>query len=358
TALGGQQEQVLLPVLILSSVRDLGEFGRAGAQGVLLLTVSLLGLAVLTRLGGLSSIYGGVAARRARRPGVAARRWGALTYSPRMGATFGWLSERAAVVGFVRGAHAVLVGAILLFLAAPTIAAIPASLTSGTFLGLPPRGLSLRWYQTVLTDPTWTSAITTSLVVSIPAALLATILGFCAALTLVRGYAKARSAYMTFLLLPMLMPHVVTALGLFFVTIAVGQAFTERALVIAYTLFALPTSVIVMTASLQGFDWDLDRAAQSLGAGWSQRLRHVLVPLLRPAVLVSLLFAFLTSYTELIFALLMQTVTLTTVPVKMWTGILYGISPAIAAAAGLMVVATGAAFAVSALIRRGPRPVS
>jgi ABC-type spermidine/putrescine transport system permease subunit II len=163
---------------------------------------------------------------------------------------------------------------------------------------------------------------------------------------------------MTFLLLPMLMPHVVTALGLFFVTIAVGQAFTERALVIAYTLFALPTSVIVMTASLQGFDWDLDRAAQSLGAGWSQRLRHVLVPLLRPAVLVSLLFAFLTSYTELIFALLMQTVTLTTVPVKMWTGILYGISPAIAAAAGLMVVATGAAFAVSALIRRGPRPVS
>jgi ABC-type spermidine/putrescine transport system permease subunit II len=160
---------------------------------------------------------------------------------------------------------------------------------------------------------------------------------------------------MTALLLPMLMPHVVVSLGLFFVTIAAEQAFTVRALFIAYTLFALPTSVIVLSASLRSFDWDLDRAAQSLGAAWPRRLRDILAPLLRPAILVSLLFGFLTAYTELIFALLMQTPSLTTVPVKMWTGILYGISPAIAAAAGLMILITIVAFAVIAVVRRPTR---
>jgi putative spermidine/putrescine transport system permease protein len=353
SALGGTQEQLLLPALISQKVHDLGDWAGGSALGVLLLIATLIGLALLSRVGGLATIYSGLfRAGGRRRAGLVSRLWAVVGYSRAVERSFEQLSRRT-VTSLGKVVHAAIVLTLLVYLAAPAVAAIPASLTEGRILKLPPTGLSLRWYEFILSDPGWTSAIGTSLLVAVPAAIIATALGFCGAVALVRGYFRAGSRYFTVLLLPLFMPIVVTALGLFFVTIATNQAFTIRAFLLAYPVLALPYAVIVLTASLQSFDWNVDLAAQSLGADWIHRLRDIMLPMLRPAILVSLLFTFLLAFTELIFALLMQTTELTTMPVKMWLGIRHELSPATAAAAGLTTLATVVAVAMVFLLRIG-----
>jgi len=355
-ALGGPQEETVLPVLITSDIHDTGNWNHAAALGVLLLGIAVLGLFVLARFGGLQVIYSSFFSGRKRpKPGLPAWIWSRICYSRPVAAISELILGTKLVVAGLRALHLILVLVILVYLAAPAIAAIPTSLTSGTLLALIPKSLSLHWYQVLLTDPDWSSAIVTSISVGIPSAIAATCLGLCAAVALVRRFARVGSTYFTVMLLPMIMPIEVTALGLFFVTVAIDQAFTERALIIAYTLLGLPYTVIVLTASLQSFDWEIDRAAQSLGSNWIRRLRDILVPLIRPAIVVSLLFAFITSFTELIFAFFMQTITLTTLPVQMWTGIRYDMNPATAAAAGVMLVVSSASFAGIGIMQLRPR---
>jgi putative spermidine/putrescine transport system permease protein len=112
-------------------------------------------------------------------------------------------------------------------------------------------------------------------------------------------------------------------------------------------VFAFPYALLIVTAAVQSFDWELDRAAQASGARWWSRVRDLIVPLLRPAILSGLLFAFIASFTELVFALFMHGLTITTLPVTMWDGIRFEVSPTTAAASTIIIIGiTGAAMAV------------
>lgn len=339
TLLGGTNEQTTLPSLIMSSMFTTADWNQAAAQGMLLLGLAVVGCFVVARLGGLKVLYSGAASGR---PSPRRRRFAALgsvVYSTpfqRLSSVFDRVPVRVALIG-LRG---LLTAGILLFLITPALAAVPASLGSSTLIQLVPDELSLRWYAELFQDPAWAAALMTSATVSIAAALLATAIGLCAAIVLVKGWVRHQSAYFTLLLLPMIMPLPVIALGLFLVMEHVGLAFTWGSLLIGYTLFALPYAVIVLTTGLQSFDWTLDTAAQSLGARPLERLRDIWVPMLRPTFIVSILFCFIIAFTELVFALFMRTTDLTTLPVKMWTGLRYNLDPTAAAVSGLTFMLT------------------
>ncbi|QWF22956.1 ABC transporter permease subunit [Nocardioides sp. LMS-CY] len=355
--LGGVKEQTTLQALILNDIGQGGSWNHAAALGVLLVVVALLGFMILAWAGGLRVIYGGRSDVDHRsQGGVVSASYQRFAYSDRLWRGPGALLETRVASRLLRSVHLGLILLVLLYLAAPTLAAIPASLSGGTLVELTPDTWSTRWYVTLFQDPAWSASLRTSLLVSIPAAALATAIGLCAAIGLVRRYHGVGTRYLTTMLMPMIMPIQVTALGLFFVLTYVGIAFTPLALILGYTLLGLPYAVVVLSAALQSFDWDVDRAAQSLGSPWWRRAGGILLPLLRPALMVSLLFAFITAFSELIFALFMRSAYLTTLPVQLWSAVRYDLDPTTAAAAGVTLIASVLAVGIVAVGRMGWRP--
>lgn len=345
TALGGVREQTTLQALIMNDISQGAAWNHAAALGVLLVTVSLVGFVALAWAGGLRVIYGGARPTVARKRGDGlAELWQRFALST-VWSRFGIL-DSSAVTAALRTAQLIAAFGIVVYLAAPTLAAVPASLSGGTLLQLVPQSLSVRWYVELFTDDGWASALQASLLVSIPAAIAATAIGLCASIALVRRYAGVGAKYLTLMLLPMIMPIQITAMGLFFVMMQLGIAFTLPSLFLGYTLLGLPYAVIVLSAALQAFDWNVDRAAQSLGANWVRRITDIFGPLLRPALMVSLLFAFVTAFTELVFALFMRTADTTTLAVKLWSAVRYDLDPTTAAAAGLTLLASALAVLI------------
>jgi ABC-type spermidine/putrescine transport system permease subunit II len=342
-SLGGPGD-VVASMLVISQFANLGNWGGAAAIGVALLIITLVGLLFVSRFGGLRVIYAGVDVSRSRRPGWVARGWQAGVCSALVTDTAhalaGW---RGARLGW-RVAHRVAVAMIAIFLVAPVLSVLPASLTSGELISLPPNGVSLRWYRTFFNDPNWTSGFRTSVVIAVLASVSAVSLGLCAAVALVRGRMRFKGGLFALFLMPLIMPTVVTALGLQFLLMKLGIAYTQWGIVAGHTIFALPYAVIVLTAALQALDWNVVRAAESAGAGAARRLFDMVVPLMRPAILTALAFCFIVSFSEFTLAFLMHTVSLTTLPVMLWNGITYAASPTSAAASGVVVVSIGIAW--------------
>lgn len=349
--LGGTREQTTLPSLIMSSMFTTANWNQAAALGILLLVIAVIGCLILSAFGGLRVMFSGVSGRSSTGRQRRFRPLSAVVFSTgfqRVSSLFDLRFVRVSL----RGLRVLLSLAIVLFLITPAVAAVPASLGSSTLLRLVPGSISLRWYSELFREPSWAASLLTSLTVSAAAAVLATVIGLCAAVSLVKGWVPLRSAYFALMLLPMIMPLPVIALGMFLMLQSVGIAFTWTSLVLGYTLFALPYATIVLTSGLQSFDWSLDLAGQSLGARPWERVRHIWMPLLRPTFLVSLLFCFIIAFTELVYALFMRTTDLTTLPVKMWTGLRYNLDPTAAAVSGLTFALTILALILGYVARR------
>jgi putative spermidine/putrescine transport system permease protein len=156
---------------------------------------------------------------------------------------------------------------------------------------------------------------------------------------------------LTAYLMPLIMPTVVTALGLQFLLMKLGIAYTKWGIVAGHAVFALPYAVIVLTAAMQALDWQVVRAAESAGAGAFARFRDVVFPLLAPAAYTAFGFCFIVSFAEFTLAFLMHTVTLTTLPVELWDGITFSTSPTSAAASGVIVLGIGLVWIVFAITR-------
>jgi putative spermidine/putrescine transport system permease protein len=342
-ALGGPGDFVA-SMLVISQFRDFGDPGQAAAVGVALLALTLLALLLVSRLGGFRVLYAGVQGARPRsrkRTGWISQAWLTAVSSPAVTQVARLLDELpgARVVRSVVHKCAVLL--IGLFLVAPVLGVLPASLTNGQLVSLPPEGVSLRWYRDFFNDSEWTDGLRTSVVIAVLTALVAVTLALAAATALVRGTSRFRGAMLTLYLMPLIMPTVVTALGLQFLLMKLGIAYTKWGIVAGHAVFALPYAVIVLTAAMQALDWQLVRAAQSAGASAFARFRDVVFPLLAPAIYTALGFCFIVSFAEFTLAFLMHTVTLSTLPVKLWDGITFSTSPTSAAASGVIVVGIG-----------------
>lgn len=241
---------------------------------------------------------------------------------------------------------------ILLFLVAPIVVVFPLSLSSGELLVLPTPGYSLRWYEDFFSSSRWLSATWNSFVVGIATMILATLLGTLAAFGIFLGRFPGKALLLAILSLPMVTPVIVTAIAMYFSLSLVGLGSTLTGLILAHTVLSVPFVLLTVLASLQTFDQNLLRAAASLGANPAIAFRRVVLPLIAPGVATGALFAFATSFDELIVALFIASPGQFTLPRQMYAGLREFLSPTIAAAAVLLILFSVLLLALNEFIRK------
>jgi putative spermidine/putrescine transport system permease protein len=241
---------------------------------------------------------------------------------------------------------------VLLFLIAPILVIIPLSFNSESFFSYPMPGFSLKWYDDFFNNPRWRDAVMNSLFVAFCATFLATSLGTLAALGLSRSYFPWRTLVMSILISPMIVPVVITALGMFFFYAQVGLLNTYLGLILAHTCLATPFVVITVTATLSGFDHSLARAGSGLGAPPFIVFRKVILPLILPGVVSGALFAFVVSFDETVVVLFIASPEQRTLPKVMFSGSREQISPTITAAATMLILFAITMLTTVELLRR------
>jgi len=251
-----------------------------------------------------------------------------------------------------RMALPLIAGLVLFYLILPILIIVPLSFSSASYLSFPPPGFSLRWYRNFFTRADWLSSAWLSLWVGLAVTVLATTLGTPAAVALVRGRFGGKGLINAFILSPLIVPGIIVAIGIYFFYARLGVVGNPLALVLAHTCLAVPFVVINVSATLYGFDERMESAAVSLGASPLSAFRQVTLPLIRPGVLAGALFAFVTSFDELIVALFVSGTTAVTLPRRMWDGIRFEIDPKIAAVSTILVAFTGALLLSAELLHR------
>jgi putative spermidine/putrescine transport system permease protein len=241
---------------------------------------------------------------------------------------------------------------ILAFLVLPILAIVPLSLNGGSFLSYPLDGLSLRWYRELFTSPLWLPAIRNSVLVALATTALATPLGALAAIGMMRLSPKVRPVFMGLVLSPMITPVIVTAIGAYFLYARLGLTNSFAGLVLAHTTLAVPFVVMAVQASLQGFDTALLRAGASLGAPPATVFVRILAPLIAPGIFAGGLFAFMTSFDEIVMAIFLAGRDQRTLPLQMFDGVRDQVSPTITAAATLLILTSIVLLTTAELLRR------
>ena len=241
---------------------------------------------------------------------------------------------------------------VFLFLVAPIIVIIPLSFNSEMFFSFPMPGFSLRWYAEFFNGLQWQLALKNSVIVAFSATLLATVLGTLASLGLVRARIPFKGLILAVLISPIVVPIVIAAVGTFYFYAKVGLASTLPGLILAHTALGVPFVVITVSATLAGFDQNLIRAGESLGADPVRVFFKVTLPLILPGVISGALFAFVTSWDEVVVALFLAGPEQHTLPRRMWSGIRELISPTILAVATLLVAVSIVMMTAIELLRR------
>lgn len=248
---------------------------------------------------------------------------------------------------------------VFLFLIAPLFVIIPLSFNAEPYftfneamLRLDSDAYSLRWYQDIIDNEQWAHSARNSIVVAFFATILATVLGTLAAMGLSRPHMPYRTAIMGVLISPMIVPLIISAAGMFFFYSKLGLAQTFPGLILAHTALGTPFVVITVTATLVGFDQSLIRAAASLGATPTTTFFKVIMPLIMPGVISGALFAFITSFDEVVVVFFLAGFEQRTIPRQMWAGIREQISPTILAVATLLIIFSVLLFTVMELLRR------
>ena len=252
------------------------------------------------------------------------------------------------------------------FMIAPMLIVVPMGFSSSNVLEFPPPGFSLKWYQAIINDEQWSTALITSIEVGLLSAALATVLGVAASYGLVRGRFRGKTLLASLLLSPLIVPVVVIAIGVFSVYVAgwgvgpvrIGQrlAGSLPGLVIAHTVLAIPFVVVNVVASLVLLDRTLELAAMSLGASPWRTFRRITLPLIMPGVLAGALFAFVTSWDEVVVALFMTSPVFRTLPVLFYNQLHTQQDPTIAAVSTiLMTITTATLVGILVLRVRGQR---
>ena len=227
---------------------------------------------------------------------------------------------------------------VLLFLVLPITVVLPVSLTDRRYLSMPQNGLSLQHYANLLHSAAWQSSIVQSLLVACLSAGIAGVLGTLCAIGCWRVGSRWTQMVRALMLVPIVVPTIVYALGLYRVYALLGLLDTVTGVVLAHAVTGMPYVVVIVSTALTGMDLRLEMAARSLGAGAWQVIGRVLLPLLRPAVLSGALFAFIHSWDELVIVLFIAGRRVFTLPRRMWDGINDNLDPSLAAVAVLLVV--------------------
>jgi putative spermidine/putrescine transport system permease protein len=256
-------------------------------------------------------------------------------------------------------AFRVICGAIFVFLITPILVVMPLSFNAENFftftpemLRFDPEGYSLKHYRDFLTNPEWTGAVKNSLMIAPVATLISVSLGTLAAIGLSQSHVPGRRAIMAILISPMIVPLIISATGMYFFYSKIGLVGTYWGIVLAHAVLGIPFVIITVTATLVGFDRSLTRAAANMGADPITTFFKVQMPLILPGVISGGLFAFITSFDEVVVVLFIGSAELQTLPWQMFTGLREQISPTILAAATILVAISICLLTTVEILRR------
>jgi len=248
---------------------------------------------------------------------------------------------------------------IFAFLIIPILIIFPLSFNAQPYftftpemLTLDPAGYTTKWYEKFFTSSTWQAAVRNSITIAIFSTLISTFLGTLAALGLSRKEFPYKTAIMGLLISPMVVPLIISAAGMFFFYSRIGLQGTHVGVILAHAALASPFVVITVTATLVGFDHSLTRAAASLGSSPTRTFFQITVPLITPGVISGALFAFITSFDEVVVVLFVGSVNQRTIPWAMFSGIREQISPTILAVATILIVFSIILLTMMELLRR------
>ncbi len=267
-------------------------------------------------------------------------------------------------------AFRLIVGLILFFLIAPIVIVVPLSFNAENFFTFTPamlrldaEGYSLKHYIDFFTNDSWQLAMKNSLIIAPFATVISVSLGTVAAIGLSQSHVPFRRAIMATLISPMIVPLIISATGMFFFYSKMGN-FLEDSLgmdpslvgyikvILAHAALGIPFVIITVTATLVGFDRSLTRAAANMGAGPVKTFFKVQMPLILPGVISGGLFAFITSFDEVVVVLFVGAAAQKTLPWQMFIGLREQISPTILAVATLLVIISIALLTTLELLRR------
>lgn len=247
---------------------------------------------------------------------------------------------------------AALGGLTIFFLIAPTLLVIPMGFSSSQILTFPPPGWSLQWYEKMVSDPQWTSGFVNSAQVAAVTAIASTVLGTLAALGLVRGRFPGKGLVNGLILTPLIVPVIIIAIGMFSLYVRWKITGSLFGLVAAHTALAIPFVMVNVAASLRTMDRNLEMAAQNLGAGPGRTFMRITLPLILPGVFAGALFAFLTSWDEVVVAIFLTTAKFRTLPVEMWEQVRQVVDPTVAAVATVVLGVTTTLLLLVFVVRR------
>lgn len=234
----------------------------------------------------------------------------------------------------------IVVGIILAFLIIPCLIVIPMSFSDSQYLEFPPRAWSLRWYEAFFSSPEWRQSTIVSFKVAGATTVLATILGTLASYGLFKSTSIFSSIIRSFLILPMMVPLIFVAIGVFFVFARMGLNNTLTGLILAHSTLAIPFVMIAVTNGLKGFDIQQERAARSLGASPVWAFFTVTMPQIRISIFSGMLFAFITSFDEVIVSIFVSSGANSTLTKRMFANIRDQVDPTVAAISSMLVVAS------------------
>ena len=269
-------------------------------------------------------------------------------------------------------AYLLICSLVFFFLIAPLVAIIPISFSQSPFMVFTegmmswppdPEAWSLRWYRYMvgictdenLTTPCsnkWMIGTVNSFFVGFVSTFFATALGTLAALGLSRPHMPYKALIMSILISPMIVPLIITAAGMFFFYAKINLVYTFTGIILAHIALSTPFVVITVTATLVGFDMNMVKASQSLGARPIRTFFKVIMPLILPGVISGALFAFITSFDEVVIVMFMASLDQLTIPKQMWAGIRQEISPVILCMATCLVALSIFLLTTVELLRR------
>ncbi len=236
-------------------------------------------------------------------------------------------------------------------LIAPMVVVVIVSFSGDAYLSFPPRSFSLQWFAVFFGEASWQHALWQSIFIASVAAIVATAAGFLAAYAFLRSEWPGKKLLLSLMLAPAIVPHIITAIALYFLSARMGLVGSTFWIGLCHSVISMPVVLLILLSSLQGIDLSVERAALGLGCNRLQLFRYVVVPIVWPGVLSAGLFAFLTSFDELLISLFLGGGDVHTLPVRIWQSLEMEVEPTIAAVSTFLIALTSAVLLADWLLR-------
>lgn len=345
--LGGAGETMIVQ-LIIFQINQMLNWGFAGAIAILFLVTTLAIFFVYDQLVGLSTLSGSAYTGKRGIIGRMGAWFGNCVISVLavICATLGRLydvitpkpAQQRAPREYGRGVLWMTALLVIAFLCVPAFFVVPVSFTEESFLNWPPKGFSFKWYEAVFVSHEWIAAIGRSFLIGLLSATCGMLIGVPVSFFIARNQFAGKSAMLAFVLSPIIIPHIIIAVSLFYLFSQISLVGTLTGMVIGHTILTIPYVVITVMSVLKNYDVRLDQAAWTLGANRFKTLRHITLPIIRSGMIAAFMFAFIISFDELTIALFVTGGEVTTLPKMMWDDALLKVSPVLAAVASLLLL--------------------